>query len=122
MLPPVFALVSTDAGCTAKLGAGDACRCYPFGDAPVDVTRPYVTFFTVAGSAENTQADAPPSDRFVGQIDAWADSPAAAVSTAQAVRSAVERYGQVTAYNPSDRDPETGRYRYSFDAEFVVKR
>lgn len=122
MLPPVFALVSTDADCAAQLGAGDACRCYPFGDAPVDLTAAYVTWFTFAGEPENTLDDAPPSDRFVGQIDVWAESPAAVVAAARPVRAAIERFGQVIAYNPSDRDPETGRYRMSFDAEFVVKR
>lgn len=122
MLPPVFALVSTDAACGAIFGAGSASRCWPFGSAPVDVATPYITWFTVAGGADNTLADAPGSDRFVGQIDVWADSPGAAVNGARAVRAAIERYGQIDNYNPSDRDPETGRYRMSFDAEFIVKR
>lgn len=122
MLPPVFALASTDATCAPLIGAGDACRCYPFGQAPADVAKPYVTWYVVAGDAENSLADLPPSDRFVGQLDVWGDDAVSTVNAARALRGAIEKYGSVTGYNPSDRDPETGRYRYSFDADFIVAR
>lgn len=122
MLPPVFALLSVDAAVGALIGTGNACRCYPFGSAPADVVSPYVTWYTVAGSPDNMLSDTPASDQFVGQIDIWSDTIASAVAAATAVRNAIEAYGQVTQYNPSDRDPATGRYRMSFDAEFVVKR
>lgn len=122
MLPPVFSLLSNDAAVGALLGAGNACRVYPWGSAADGVARPYVTWFTVAGQPENLLAGTPASDRFVGQIDVWADSIATLVPAATAVRNAIETYGQVTNYNPSDRDPDTGRFRYSFDADFIVKR
>lgn len=122
MLPPVFALLSANAAVGALIGAGNACRCYPFGSAPPDVVSPYITWYTVAGSPDNTLSDTPASDQFLGQIDIWSDDIGGAVTTATAARNAIETYGQATQYNPSDRDPATGRYRMSFDAEFVVKR
>lgn len=122
MLPPIFALVSTDAACAAVLGAGNACRIYPFGDAPPDVARPYANWYVVTGSAHNTLADAPPADAMTVQVDCWADTLASAKATGIAVRDALERMGSVAGYNPNDRDPETGRYRISFDIEFQLRR
>lgn len=122
MLPPIFSLLSTNAAVGALIGVGSACRCYPWGNAPPDVVSPYVTWYTVAGLPDNTLSDTPATDEFVGQIDIWGDTGASAVAAATAVRAAIETYGNVTQYNPSDRDPATGRYRMSFDAEFVVKR
>lgn len=122
MLPPIFALLSTAPAVTALVGAGDAARVYPWGEAQPDLVRPYVTWMVVAGAPENSQADAPPVDRFVVQLDCWGDTGTSAKAVAVAVRDAIETIAHVTAYNPSDRDPDTGRYRMSFDAEFHVKR
>lgn len=122
MLPPIFAMVSVDAACGAVLGTGDACRIYPFGDAPPDVARPYVNWSVVTGSAHNTLADAPPADAMTVQVDCWGDTLASAKAAAIAVRDALERMGSVAGYNPNDRDPETGRYRMSFDIEFQLIR
>lgn len=122
MLPPVFSLLSNDAAVGALLGAGNACRVYPWGSAADNVAKPYVTWYVVTGIAENTQSDPPPMDSFTTQIDVWGDDTGSTVAAAQAVRNAIETIAYVTGYNPSDRDPDTGRFRYSFDAEFVVKR
>lgn len=122
MLPPVFALLSTAPAVTALLGAGNAARVYSWGEAKPDVARPYVTWMLVAGTAENTQADAPPVDRYVIQMDCWGDTGSSAKGVAAAVRDVIETTGYVVAYNPSDRDPETGRYRMSFDVEIHVRR
>ena len=122
MLPPVFSLLSSDAGCTALLGAGAACRAYPFGEAPADVTKPYVTWFIVSGFAHATLADAPAADAMVVQVDCWGEKAASVKSVAIAVRGALEAAGNVVNYNPSDRDPETKRYRLSFDIEFQLRR
>lgn len=122
MLPPLFDLLSTDAACIALLGAGDAARVYSWGAAKQDVARPYVTWLVVFGQPENTLADVPPTDSFTVQVDCWGETGESAKAVAIAVRNAIETTGYVTAYNPSDRDPETLRYRMSFDAEFHVKR
>lgn len=122
MLPPVFALVSADTACTSLLGAGAACRIYPFGAAPPDVARPYANWSVVTGSAHNTLADTPPGDAVTVQVDCWGDTLASAKASAIAVRDALERMGSVSGYNPNDRDPETGRYRMSFDIEFQLRR
>lgn len=122
MLPPVFSLLSNSPACTALLGSGQACRVYPFGEAPADVARPYVTWYVVTGSAHNTLADAPAADAMTVQVDCWGDTLASAKASAIAVRDALERMGSVAGYNPNDRDPETKRYRLSFDIEFQLKR
>lgn len=122
MIPPIFGLLSTWPALAPLVGAGNAARVYPFGKAPVEVLRPYVTWMVIGGDAENTMADAPPLDRFVIQIDVWADTITSANTVARAVRDAIETTGYVVAYNPSDDDEATGRYRLSFDAEFHAMR
>lgn len=122
MIPPLFALLSADAAVGAQLGAGSACRVYPWGQAPDTVARPYATWYVVAGGPENTMSDTPGVDRYVVQVDVWGDSTGSVVAAGTAVRNCIETMGAVTAYNPSDRDTATGRYRVSFDAEIHVKR
>ncbi|MGV8944663.1 tail completion protein gp17 [Thermomonas sp.] len=122
MLPPIFTMLSTDAACTALLGTGSASRVYPFGEAPADVPRPYVTWFVVGGFAHSTLADKPAADEMTVQVDCWADTAASAKAVAMAVRDSLETIGDLTNYNPSDRDPETKRYRMSFDIEIQLKR
>jgi hypothetical protein len=122
MIPDIFYLLSGDVGVAALLGADDACRVFPAGSAPPDVATPYVTWQLIAGSPENLMSDKPGSDRCVIQFDAWGDAHASTKAATLAVRDAVETVGYVVAFNPSDRDNETNRYRYSFDAEFHVMR
>lgn len=63
MYAPIFALLSANAGVTALLGTSP-CRAYPFGNAPDQVTKPYITWQTIGGNPENYLKDSPNIDRY----------------------------------------------------------
>lgn len=118
MTPGVYPLLSAAPAVTALV----ADRIYGFGDAAQGVTRPYITWFTVAGTPENLLSGAPPLDRFRCQVDCWGDTPASATAVAIAARDALEAAGHIVSINPSDRDPDTNLFRMSFDWEQIVLR
>ena len=122
MIPPVFTLLSSDALVGQKIGAGAACRCYPAGDAPEGVARPYVTWLIVGGEAHRILSGVPSSDRFVVTVDIWSDDEPSLRAAAEPVRYVLENAGDIIRYNDCGRDPDTGRYRYSFDWEYIARR
>jgi len=122
MIPPIFATLSVNAGVTALIGSGDNCRCYPFGIAPVGTVIPYVTWYTVAGEPENKLTQGAFCDRLRCQVDCWANTGAASLALAQAVRSALEPISVMTSINLTEKDEETRIYRFSMDFEFIVNR
>lgn len=119
MFPPMYALVAADPACIGILG--DPPRCF-FGLAEENTARPYVVWHLTGGSPENVFDGPPPHDHFAGQVDIVADDQTSFIAAATAVRAAIERVGNVTSYNPGGVNAETGRFEYSFDAEFHVTR
>ena len=63
MYAPIFALLRAAAGVTSIIGSAP-CRAYPFGNAPDQVTKPYITWQAVGGSPENYLKDSPNIDRY----------------------------------------------------------
>lgn len=119
MFPPIYRLVAADAACLAVLGTPP--RCY-FGRATENAARPYVVWHMAGGTPENVMDGTPPHDHVAGQVDFVADDQESLIATITAVRTAIERVGYVTSYNPGGVNDQTGRLEYSFDAEFHVPR
>lgn len=121
MITPFYKLCAADAAVVALLGAPP--RIYTFGYADDESkVYPYVTFQVVSGLPENFLSGRPDADQISIQIDVWASKPASAQAVASAVRRAIELDGYITAWRGESRDTETGSYRVSFDADFIVKR
>lgn len=106
--PSVFALVNT--------------RIYRHGDAPQDVTKPYVTWFSVSGTPENNLSDPPPTDRWSIQVDCWSASDTGVETLAEAVRNALETMGHVTGLIINEREAETRLYRIAFQVDVWQNR
>lgn len=121
MYPPIFSVCSANSGVTAVLGSSP-CRLYPFGEAPDNIAAPYAVWQTISGSSENYLGNSPDADNFVIQVDVYADSASAARAAALALRNAIESSAYVLAWNGETRDPDTNRYRYSFDVSWIVQR
>ena len=121
MIPPIFAICSADPGVAAVLGAGLDCDLYPFGEAPPGLAT-YVVWQHVGGLPENYLSDTPDMDRFAIQVDCWAPDSATALSVAAALRDAIEPHAHITRWSGAERDPETRRYRFSFDVDWWLGR
>lgn len=125
MLPQVFPLLRDSAAVTAIIGSNPV-RCYRHGSAPQGVTAPYVTWYVVTGTPENSLEALPRVDSYSVQVDCWSDNTgtgSTGVETlAEAVRDAIEPYAYMTALAVNDRDPETMRYRIGMTFTFWPRR
>lgn len=118
MLPPLYALLSAHAAVAAIVGD----RIYPHGEAPQDTTRPYITWFLVAGVPDNTLSERPQSDRAAVQVDAWHQSSGGVVALMTAIRDAIEPVAHVTSIPVNQREPDTRLYRMALQADFIINR
>jgi hypothetical protein len=122
MFPPVFEIVSANAGVQAVFGTAPM-RVYPFGLAPQNVTVPYAAWQVMPGSApENYLGSLPDADAFLVQMDVYGTSAAMVRDAAQALRDAIEPRAHIVLWNGESRDPDTKRYRFSFDIRFITRR
>jgi hypothetical protein len=127
MIAPVFTLLAADPAVTAIIGTNPV-RCFPAGNIPqVPIEQqtaqfPCVTWQTVGGMPENIMDDRPPIDHQRIQIDCWATDIGggfpAAESLANAVQHSLELVGRCVSLNGHDFEPDTRRYRVSFDFSF----
>ena len=83
---------------------------------------PYVVWQNVNGAPENYLGQRPDADTWSLQVDAWADTPDEVIAVAAALRDAIEPHAHITRWGGQERSPETKRYRYSFDVNWIVKR
>lgn len=121
MYPPIFAICAAAPAVTALLGTAPT-RLYPFGDAPQGVAYPYAVWQTVGGSPENYLGDRPDIDSFTLQVDVYADTGSSSRAVAVALRDAIEPHAYITHWGGESKDPDTGRYRFSFDVDWHVSR
>lgn len=121
LLPPVFPLLLAAAAVTNLVGSNPA-RIYRHGSAPQDVVAPYITWFLISGTPENTLSELPKIDKDDVQIDCWSPNDgtgAKAVEVlAQAVRDALEPSYYMTQMIADLRDPDTDRYRLAMTFTF----
>jgi hypothetical protein len=120
MLPNIFALLKSASAVTAIIGSPP--RVYRHGDAPQDVTRPYVTWQVVSGVPDNHLSGVPVSDRYTVQIDCMNTTDGGIESLAKAVRDAIEPSAVLTSIPLNERDFETKLYRIALQFDFILNR
>lgn len=82
----LFAWMKQEAGVTALIGAGDACRCYPAGEVPQNATYPLVTYQVVDTQVFDTLGGPAGVEKPLVQVDAWARTHSGAAALAKAIR------------------------------------
>ena len=121
MYPPIFEVCKADAAVVALLGS-NPLRFYPFGEAPQKVAKPYAVWQQVGGAPENYLAGRPDIDGFTLQIDVYAATGASARAVGAALRDSIELRAHVTRWGGESKDEATGRYRLSFDVDWLTPR
>ena len=121
MAPPLFSVCSASDAVKALLGTSPV-RLWPFGEAAQGAAKPYAVWQVVGGAPENYINEPPDVDRFVVQVDVYADTGASARSVAETLRDAIEPHAHITAWRGESRDQETRLFRFSFDVGWIVQR
>lgn len=121
MIAPIFKVCAASQAVTALIGESPV-RLYPFGLQDDNVVYPYVVWQNISGSPENYLDKLPDTDSYTLQVDVYADTVMSATSVATALRDAIEPHAYITRWGGQSRDPETKRYRYSFDVDWIVLR
>lgn len=122
MMPPIFEILSDDAGTCTLIGTPPAMRLFPFGEADQNTPKPYVTWQLITGQPENYLGNLPDADHYRVQLDTWADTQASAILVAKTIRDVLEPHGYVVGSGNTPPDPETRCYRYMLDMEFITPR
>lgn len=118
MFPPLYTVLSSDSAVTDIVDG----RIYPHGEAPQDVTRPYVTWQVVSAVPENG-IDCPPDiDAWSIQINCLSMTSAGVIQLAEAVRNAVQPFGHITNIPINQRDAETRLYWIAMDMDWWYLR
>jgi len=120
MLPPIYTWLKASNGVKAIIGTPP--RAYRHGDAPQNVTQPYITWALVSDVPDNQLSGVPPSDRYTVQVDCWHTTDAGVETLAQAARDAIEPYAHMTGVVINNRDAETKLYRIGLQFDPIVIR
>lgn len=91
-------------------------------DAPQDRERPYITWFEVVGTPENTLSETPATDRSTVQVDCWHKTQQGAQLLYESSRDAIEPYAHMTSTVFDGKEPETDLYRKSAQFDWFVDR
>tara|TARA_R110002124_G_scaffold85350_2_gene221428 strand:+ start:13556 stop:13927 length:372 start_codon:yes stop_codon:yes gene_type:complete len=121
MYAPIFTVCAASSAVTSLLGTSPV-RLWPFGEAPEGTQTPYAVWQGIGGNPENYINQRPDIDSFDLQVDVYADTASSARNVAEALRDAIEPNAHITSWRGERRDPETKRYRFSFDLEWFVER
>lgn len=122
MTPPIFQAVNVPAvQALLKTGTGPL-RFYAWGMAPQNVALPYAVWQLVGGMPENYLADRPDMDGSAVQVDVYAASAASARAVATALRNEIEKAAYVTFVRGEGIDPETKKYTFGFDSDWLTPR
>lgn len=118
MLPNLFLPLKDDTDVSAIVGN----RIYRHGNAPQDVTKPYITWFLVTGVPDNNLSEPPPSDRMTCQVDCWHPTDLGIEQLAINVRNVLETLGHITSIVVNERDADTKLFRLAFQVDLIQNR
>ncbi|MEJ8867252.1 tail completion protein gp17 [Pseudomonas jessenii] len=119
--PPIFQVATGEPAVTALLGANPT-RLYLFGLAPDNPAGTYCVWQVINGNPDNYLAGRPDVESHELQVDVYAATASEARAAGQALEYAIELSASISSYNGENKDPETGRYRYSFSVDWIVRR
>lgn len=117
MLPDVFSLIATPA--VKDIVGTNPARIYRHGNAPQGVTAPYITWFLIAATPENTLSETPAVDQDSVQVNFWGKNDGLKASNdeleelARLGRDAIEVDHDVTSIFNDGMDDPTQRPRIS---------
>lgn len=117
MLPPIYQTLIASPVNTLVGG-----RIYRHGAAPQNTVQPYITWFLVTGSPENTLSELPSIDLCTVQVDCWSLSDAGIVDLATAVRDAIEPLAHMTTVPIDSQETDTKLYRMSLQFDWWLSR
>lgn len=121
MLPPVYRTLRDSQAVVRLVGS----RIYRHGSAPQEQARPYLTWFLVSGTPENTLSELPSKDRATIQIDCWcgaSDGDRQVEELATAVRDALEPVCHMTSVPSDGREPATKLWRMTLQFDWFIDR
>ncbi|HCB3503276.1 TPA: DUF3168 domain-containing protein [Citrobacter amalonaticus] len=121
MIAPFFTVCSANLKVKELLG-DDPVRIYPFGMHDDNLVYPYAVWQNIDGEPENYLKQNPDIDRYSIQVDVYGDTDEDTVAVARSLRDAIQSKAYITRWNAQGRDPETLKYRYSFDVDWLVNR
>ncbi|WP_373203270.1 tail completion protein gp17 [Citrobacter amalonaticus] len=121
MIAPFFSVCSVNLKVKELLG-DDPVRIYPFGMHDDGLVYPYAVWQNIDGEPENYLKQNPDIDRYSIQVDVYGDTDEDTIAVARALRDAIQSKAYITRWNAQGRDPETLKYRYSFDVDWLVNR
>lgn len=131
MIPKAFEAVSQDPGVisTLQAGTGQIIRFFPFGAAPeklVSSGAPYAVYQTISGYPINYLGAGkmrPDVDYFSLQVDVWGADQEEVLAAGVALATAFEKAGwYIDSYRGDSQDPQSKRWRFSFDVSTHQKR
>lgn len=117
MTAPVFSTLANTSAVTDLVST----RIYE-DVAPQNVSRPYVVWQEIGGSAENYLSETPGIDYARIQIDCYAESKSLVRAIAIAVRDALDLQGYQIGNPRSDFSASTKLFSVSMDYSFWVTR
>lgn len=121
MIAPIFLVCASSQAVKDLLGESPV-RLYPFGLQDDVKVYPYAVWRGIGGTPENYLAQRPDADSYSQQVDVYGDTPEQVIAVTLALRNAIEKKAYITRWGEQDRDPETKRYHYSFDVDWIVTR
>ena len=121
MLPPIFQTLKASQA-VKDIVSSNPPRIYRHGSAPQDTSRPYITWFQVVGTPENSLSELPAIDRCTVQIDAWHQTDSGIELLATAVRDAMEGVCHMTGVIINEREPDTKLYRIGMQFDYWLNR
>ncbi|MBC7201937.1 MAG: DUF3168 domain-containing protein [Pusillimonas sp.] len=119
MLPLVFPAIATTA-VKAIVGTSPV-RIYRHGQAPESAVRPYITWFVVTGTPQDSLTT-PCADIDTVQIDCWSDDDTQVETLASAVRDALDAALTTNTVILNTFESETKLYRIGLQADFIKSR
>jgi uncharacterized protein DUF3168 len=121
MFPAVFVILKASTAVKNIVGTNPP-RIYRHGNAPQDVTKPYITWTVISGVPENNLSDLPPVDRVTVQVDCWHQTDGGIEVLAEAVRDAIEPVAHMTGIVVDLREPETKLFRIGMQFDHWLAR
>jgi hypothetical protein len=114
MLPPVASILRASAPVLAIVSD----RIFRHGDAPQNVTKPYITWSVSSDSPYNQLSDVASMDMVSIDVSCWHPTDSGAEDLAVLVSDAIERHAYMGSITVDEREPETKLYNITMQFDW----